>query len=53
MGTFGCGGRPEPRTWLEKESAYLDPFVVQALLADEARPRMTQMTMEYCLFFVA
>ncbi|MDE0292107.1 MAG: zinc transporter ZntB [Candidatus Dadabacteria bacterium] len=36
------GDRPETRTWLEKEIAYLDPFVVQALLADETRPRMTQ-----------
>ena len=32
----------ETRYWLEKEIAYLDPFIVEALLAEETRPRMTQ-----------
>ncbi len=30
------------RDWLEKELSYLDPFVVEALLADETRPRVTE-----------
>lgn len=30
------------RDWLEKEISYLDPFVIEALLAEETRPRMTQ-----------
>ncbi len=33
---------PETRVWLEKEISYLDPFIVEALLADETRPRTTQ-----------
>ena len=33
---------PDSKTWLEKELNYLDPFVIEALLADETRPRMTQ-----------
>lgn len=33
---------PETRTWLEKEIHYLDPFIIEALLTDETRPRMTQ-----------
>lgn len=33
---------PETRNWLEKEAQYLDPFIVEALLADGTRPRMTQ-----------
>lgn len=33
---------PETRKWLEGEVAYLDPFIIEALLADETRPRMTQ-----------
>lgn len=32
----------DTRSWLEKEALYLDPFIVEALLADDARPRMTQ-----------
>ena len=32
---------PETRNWLEKEIAYLDPFIIDALLADETRPRIT------------
>ncbi len=30
------------RGWLEQEIAYLDPFIIEALLAEETRPRMTQ-----------
>ncbi len=33
---------PDTRTWLESEIGYLDRFIVDALLADETRPRMTQ-----------
>lgn len=29
-------------TWLEAEISYLDPFVTEALLAEETRPRITQ-----------
>ena len=32
----------ETRTWLETEINYLDPFIIEALLTDETRPRMTQ-----------
>lgn len=32
----------DTKDWLEKEISYLDPFIVQALLADETRPCMTQ-----------
>jgi zinc transporter len=30
------------REWLENELSYLDPFVVEALLAEETRPRVTE-----------
>jgi len=33
---------PDTHDWLEKEIAYLDPFIIEALLAEETRPRMTQ-----------
>ncbi len=33
---------PDTKSWLEKEAQYLDPFIIEALLADETRPRMTQ-----------
>ncbi len=33
---------PDTKIWLEKEISYLDPFIVEALIADETRPRMTQ-----------
>ncbi len=36
------GAHPSTKEWLEAELSYLDPFIVQALLADETRPRMTQ-----------
>ena len=32
----------DTKSWLEKEAQYLDPFIIEALLADETRPRMTQ-----------
>lgn len=34
--------KDETRQWLEKEISYLDPFIVQALMEDETRPRVTQ-----------
>lgn len=33
---------PETQSWLEQEIAYLDPFIIEALLEEETRPRMTQ-----------
>ncbi len=33
---------PDTKNWLEREAKYLDPFIIEALLADETRPRMTQ-----------
>jgi zinc transporter len=33
---------PETRSWLEREIAYLDPYITEALLAEETSPRMTQ-----------
>ena len=33
---------PDTRSWLKKEISYLDPFIIEALLAEETRPRMTQ-----------
>lgn len=32
----------DTRAWLEKDVSYLDPFIIEALLAEETRPRMTQ-----------
>ncbi len=32
----------DTKPWLEGELSYLDPFVVSALLADETRPRVTE-----------
>jgi len=32
----------DTKTWLENEISYLDPFVVEALLAEETRPRITE-----------
>jgi zinc transporter len=32
----------DTQAWLEKEVSYLDPFIIQALLEDETRPRITQ-----------
>ncbi len=33
---------PDTKDWLDKEAQYLDPFIIEALLADETRPRMVQ-----------
>ena len=33
---------PETKPWLDKKISYLDPFVVDALLADETRPRVAE-----------
>ena len=33
---------PDTHDWLENEISYLDPFIIEALLAEETRPRMTQ-----------
>lgn len=33
---------PETSKWLENELSYLDPFVVSALMAEETRPRITE-----------
>lgn len=33
---------PETKEWLEKELSYLDAFVVSALIAEETRPRITE-----------
>lgn len=32
----------DTKDWLDKEAQYLDPFIIEALLADETRPRMVQ-----------
>lgn len=34
---------PETSPWLEREISFLDPFIVNALLADDSQPRMTQL----------
>ncbi len=41
---------PETKEWLSKEISYLDPHVVDALLAEETRPRMTQIDNGTLLF---
>ncbi len=33
---------PDTKGWLEKEVSYLDPFVIDALLAEETRPRIIE-----------
>ncbi len=33
---------PDAKHWLEQELSYLDPFIVEALIAEETRPRMMQ-----------
>lgn len=35
-------GHPDTRPWLETEVSYLDKFIIQALLAEETRPRLTE-----------
>ncbi len=37
------GSLATTREWLERELDYLDPFIIEALLADETRPRMTKL----------
>ena len=32
----------DTKPWLKKELSYLDPYIVEGLLAEETRPRMTQ-----------
>ena len=34
--------KPGTREWIHSEISYLDPYVAEALLAEETRPRMTQ-----------
>lgn len=36
------GNHPETKPWLDKEISYLDPFVVDALIAEETRPRVAE-----------
>ena len=33
---------PDIKPWLEQSVDYLDPYIIEALLAEETRPRMTQ-----------
>lgn len=33
---------PDTKSWLEEEAKYLDPYIIEALLEGETRPRMTQ-----------
>lgn len=33
---------PDTKQWLEQEVSYLDPFIIEALIAEETRPRMMQ-----------
>ena len=33
---------PDTQDWLHKEISYLDPFIIEALLAEETRPRITE-----------
>ncbi len=33
---------PRTKSWLESEIAFLDPFIVSALIAEETRPRITE-----------
>jgi len=33
---------PRTKGWLEEETSYLDPFITDALLVDETRPRVTE-----------
>lgn len=36
------GRHPETRTWIESELDYLDPLAIDALLAEETRPRLVE-----------
>lgn len=31
---------PDTKLWLEREVSYLDPFIIEALIAEESRPRL-------------
>lgn len=33
---------PDTKHWIEQETSYLDPYIADALLDDETRPRMTE-----------
>lgn len=33
---------PETKNWLEREASYLEPTIIKALLAEDTRPRITQ-----------
>jgi len=41
---------PDTRGWLEREIAYLDPFIAEALLAEETSPRVTEINDGALLF---
>lgn len=41
--------KPETRTWLNKEVSYLDHIIVDALLAEETRPRVMEFENGYLL----
>jgi zinc transporter len=34
--------KKESKEWLEKEISYLDPFIIEALIDEETRPRVTE-----------
>ena len=34
--------QPQTRDWLEREASYLDPLILDALMAEETRPRVTE-----------
>ncbi|MGB1077781.1 MAG: CorA family divalent cation transporter, partial [Bdellovibrionales bacterium] len=36
------GNNPETKKWLEKEISYLDSIIIEALLAEETRPRILE-----------
>lgn len=36
------GNDPNTKAWLEQETSYLDPFITEALMVDETRPRVTE-----------
>ena len=36
------GRHPEARHWIETEISYLDPLIIEALLAEETRPRIVE-----------
>ncbi len=42
------GTQPETTTFLQNEINYLDPFVIEALIAEESRPRLTEINTKEC-----